>query len=111
MVSSLLCALLFTILIELAMLWLLTEWDEKTALASVGMNVLTNVPLNLFVFWVDDSWLTILVGEVLVVMVETLIFFHYKKPFSRAFIISLLCNATSYFVGLLFTLALFLQVG
>ena len=73
MVSSLLCALLFTILIELAMLWLLTEWDKKTALASVGMNVLTNVPLNLFVFWVDDSWLTILVGEVLVVMV------HYQR--------------------------------
>ena len=106
MIPSLLGALLFTILIEQAVLRLLTEWDRKSALASVGMNVLTNVPLNLIVFWVDDSWLTILAGEVLVIIIEALLYFRYKKPLSRAFIISMLCNATSYFTGLLFTLIL-----
>ena len=67
---QLLTALIPTILIELGVLWLLKEQRKKVLLSSIAVNVLTNVPLNLYVLLVNDSMGDILIGEVAVFLVE-----------------------------------------
>lgn len=101
MTGRLLIALIPTILIECGVLWLMGERRKKVLGASVVVNVLTNVPLNLYLMLVDDAWVTILMGEVIVVVVETLCYFLFVRRWKQAFIYSLLCNATSFLIGLL----------
>lgn len=97
----LLLALISTILIELAVLLLLRERSPRVLAASVVVNILTNIPLNLFVNYVNNGLLVILAGELLVVLVEALWYFLFLRNLSRAFTYSLLCNAISFLTGLL----------
>ena len=55
LVIQILTALIPTILIELGVLWLLLERQKKVLLSSIAVNVLTNVPLNIYVLLVGDS--------------------------------------------------------
>ena len=102
MIGRLLIALIPTILTEGGVLWLMGERRKKVLGASVVVNVLTNVPLNLYLLLVNDTWATILMGEVIVVVVETLWYLLFVKRLKQAFIYSTLCNATSFLIGLLF---------
>ena len=95
-------ALIPTILIEWGVLWLLLERRRKVLLSSVAVNVLTNVPLNLYVIHVNDSLGTILIGEVLVILIEAAWYWLFTRSIKQAAIYSLLCNAISFLIGLLF---------
>jgi hypothetical protein len=97
----LLLALVPTILIELAVLLLLRERRKRVLASSVVVNVLTNVPLNLYIYYVSNSLLALLLGEVIVVLVEALWYYVFIKDLSRSFIYSILCNAISFLTGLL----------
>ena len=97
----LLLALVGTILIELVVLWLLGERNRLVLGSSVVINMLTNVPLNLFLFNVDDSFTTIIIAEVIIVLVEALWYFIFLRDLSRAFVYSILCNAISFLIGIL----------
>ena len=101
---TLLLALVLTILIELVVLLLLCEKSRLVLGSSVVINVLTNVPLNLFVTYVDSSVVAIVLGELLVVAIETLWYYLFLRNLSRAFIYSFLCNAISFLIGLLIEL-------
>ena len=107
LILILLLALVPTILIELGVLVLLREKSKKVLGASVVINILTNLPLNLYVYYVYDSVLVILVGEVLVVLVETLWYYLFLNNWSKAFTYSILCNAISFLTGLLVELLYF----
>jgi hypothetical protein len=100
-VPTLLLALVPTILIELVVLLLLGERRGLVLGSSVIINILTNIPLNLFVIYIDSSLMTILLGELLVVVVEALWYYLFLRVMSRAFIYSILCNAISFLIGLL----------
>ncbi len=100
-VPMLLLALVATILIEFVVLLLLGERSRVVLGSSVVVNMLTNVPLNLFLYGVDDSFATLLVAEVLVVLVEALWYFVFLRNLSRAFVYSALCNAISFLIGIL----------
>ena len=104
MLQSLSVALLATILIEYGVLILLRERRRSVLWASVGMHILTNVPLNLYLIQVDGSVLSVTIGELLVVLVETLCYYCVTKRLALSFVYSLLCNAISFFTGLLFQL-------
>ena len=97
----LLFALVTTILIELMVLFLLRERSTRVLVSSVIVNIITNVPLNLYINNINDSLLTILCGEVIVVLVETLWYFLFLRNLQRSFIYSFLCNAISFLTGLL----------
>ena len=103
---SMLLALTLTIAVELGVLWLLGERRGKVLRASVLMNILTNVSLNSYLAFVAYSMPVVLVGEVLVVLVETLWYQHHLHCWEQAFLYSLLCNATSFFTGLLLLILL-----
>lgn len=99
--TTLLLALISTILIELVVLLLLCERRKWVLGSSVVINILTNIPLNLFVIYIDNSVMTIILGELLVIVVEALWYFLFICNLSRAFVYSSLCNAISFLTGLL----------
>ena len=83
----LLLALVPTIMIEFVVLLLLRERRRLVLGSSVVINILTNIPLNLYIVYVDSSVMTIIMGELLVVAVD-----------------SFLCNVISFLTGLLLQL-------
>ena len=103
MTGQLLIALTFTVLIELGVLWLLMERRGKVLALSVVINVLTNVPLNLYVMHVGYSTKVILTGELLVFIVEALWYLIFIRDIKKAVVYSFLCNAVSFLSGLLGT--------
>ena len=98
---TLLLALVSTILIEFVVLLFLGEKNKVVLGSSVVINILTNIPLNLFVIYVDGSIMTMVMGEFLVIAVEALWYYLFLRVLSRAFIYSVLCNAISFLIGLL----------
>ena len=102
MIAKLMIALVPTILIELGVLWLLLERRKKVLLSSIAVNVLTNIPLNLYVLLVGDSMGEILIGEVLVFLFEAVWYWFFTRSLRQALIYSFLCNAISFLVGMLF---------
>jgi len=74
--------------------------------SSVVVNILTNVPLNLLVIDNDYDWGVILIGEVIVILVETLWYFIFVKAWGKAFVYGFLCNAISFLSGVLFLMIL-----
>ena len=98
---TLLLALVSTILIEFVVLLLLGEKNRVVLGSSVVINILTNIPLNLFAIYVDGSIMTMILGELLVIVVEALWYYLFLRVLSRAFIYSILCNAISFLIGLL----------
>jgi len=100
-ISTLLLALISTILIEFVVLVLLRERSRVVLGSSVFVNILTNIPLNLYVIYIDNSMLTIVLGELIVVVVEALCYFLLLRNLSRAFIYSSLCNSISFLMGVL----------
>ena len=104
MLKMLLWPLVATIVIELGVLLFLRERRRKVLYGSVVMNVLTNVPLNLYAVYVSDGWSTLIVGEALVVLIEALYYRWLVGEWRQAWIYSLLCNAISFLTGELFVL-------
>ena len=94
-------ALCATILTEYGMLLLMGEKRKKVLKTSIAMNVLTNVPLNLYMTLLDDSTATFLIGETLVVVVEALCYEALVRKPSQAMAYSVLCNAVSCLFGIL----------
>mgnify|MGYP006916107008 CR=1 FL=1 len=100
-ISTLLLALILTILIEIVVLLLLGERSMVVLGSSVVINILTNIPLNIYVIYIDNSVLTVVFGELIVVVVEALCYFLLLRNLSRAFIYSSLCNSISFLIGVL----------
>ena len=63
-------ALAFTIIVELCVLLYLRERRAKVLWASVGINTLTNITLNLYFLCIGGEWISVLLAEILVVIVE-----------------------------------------
>lgn len=93
-----------TVVIELVVLWCLRERRADVLWSSVVANVLTNVPLHVFIIFVSDSLWAMVVGEVLVVLVETAWYRYFAGPWRQAFIYSFLCNSISCVAGMLMQL-------
>ena len=109
MVQMLLVPLLATIVIEWGVLLFIGERRRNVLLASVVMNVLTNVPLNLYAVYVEfQGWSALIAGELLVVLVEALGYRMLLGDWRQAGIYSLLCNAISFLTGELLVLIILL---
>ena len=105
MVMTLTLALVATVLIEYGVLLFLRERRRKVLWASVCINILTNVPLNLYLRYIDGSIMSLTIGELLVVAIEAMGYFCLTKRIRLSLIYSTLCNAISFFTGLLFQLS------
>jgi hypothetical protein len=56
--------------------------------------------------FIDESFTTILLAELLIILVEAAWYWLFVRRLSQAFIYSTLCNAISFLTGLLFVLLL-----
>ena len=111
-ITGLLYALLLTIAIEYAVLRSLGERRYRVLLASVVMNIATNVPLNVYLQLAGGGLATILLLEALVVVAEALAYWLVVRRPAQAAIYSLLCNAISFLIGLLIeTLTYLVETG
>ena len=92
-----------TIVIEMGVLYFLRERRSRVLWASVVVNVLTNLPLNLLIRhgWLGDLP-SLLIAEAVIVVVESLWYLCFVRRWRQAFFYGLLCNAVSFLVGLLF---------
>ena len=100
LIPILIFALIPTILIELVVLLLLRERRMRILALSVVVNIITNVPLNLYVYYISNSLPSLLLGELIVVLVETLWYYAFIRELSRSFTYSILCNVISFLIGL-----------
>ena len=96
-----LSALLLTIAVEVGMLMLMGEKRKDVLIGAVAVNILTNVPLNYFLLTYGNSMERLITGELLVLVAEALWYFCFVRQWRKAAIYSLLCNATSFLVGIL----------
>ena len=97
-------ALCATILVEYGLLLLMGEKRKKVLRASIAVNVLTNVPLNLYLTMVDGGTAAFLIGETMAVVVEALCYEALVRKPSQAMTYSVLCNAVSCLFGILMQL-------
>lgn len=102
MVLPYLLALLATILIEVAVLVLLGERRQRVVWASVAINIITNVPLNIVLQHVEQTAVAIAIGEAVVVIIELLWYYLFVRNIWQAAVYSVLCNAISFLIGLIF---------
>lgn len=105
-VTPLLYALIATIVIEVAVLLAIGEQRWQVLGMSLVMNVLTNLPLNIFLLS-HPTLHTSLSAQILlecgVVAVESLLYLLVLHNGRKAFCYAMLCNAISYLIGLLYT--------
>lgn len=107
MILPLLYALVATIIIEALVLLALGERRWTVLGASVAMNVLTNVPLNLVVSHVPalhTSFVAQIALEAVVLVIETALFWLVVRNRRTAFTYAFACNVTSYLCGVAFSL-------
>lgn len=102
--SPLFLALIPTIIIEYGVLRLLREKRKSMLLSSIIINILTNIPLNLYVMYVNDSIIHIIIAEFIVIIIEIMWYYCYVRKWKQATVYSVLCNLISFLTGLLFLL-------
>lgn len=100
-VLPLLTALVITILVEIGVLLLMGEKHRKVIIASVVINIITNVSLNIVMQHVGISVPAVVIGETVVVIVEALWYCLFVGKVSQAVVYSVLCNAISFFTGVI----------
>ena len=99
--SSILYALILTILIELLVLRSLGEKRRRVLWSSVVINLLTNVSLNLYLLHNPSSLSVILLLESLVMVVEAAWYYLFIKNLKQATVYSVVCIAISFLTGML----------
>lgn len=100
----LLYPLISTIIIESLVLVLLRERSWKVLAMSVIINILTNVPLNTYVWFCVTSIgvKEFVIFESVVVIIEFVLYYLLVRDARRAFVYSFLCNMVSCLLGLMY---------
>ena len=99
-------ALIFTIIIELSVIYLLGFREKLLFYSLIIINILTNPLLNFIVnrlneTYIDFNFLHIILLEILVVIIEWLLLkLVIKSKQLPLFKISFIINATSFLIGL-----------
>ena len=96
-------ALYVTLIIELFVLLLINIKSIHIYVVAVLMNIFTNLSMNLLLIRVPSSlYHGALFGfEIVVILVETLIYFLLFRNIKKALYISLACNISSYIIGMI----------
>ena len=94
-------AAILTVLIEYVVLRCLGERRRRVLGASVAINILTNVPLNLYLIHNPSGMPVILLLEGIVMAIEAAWYYLFVKDLRQAALYSVLCNAISFLIGIL----------
>ena len=103
MIGDLLLACLVTVIAETALFWLAGYRSRDDILVVVCTNVITNLLLNLGlsgIFFSVWGWMIVL-GELIVIAVETAIYTFAFGRFGKVLALTIMANLLSVFLGLL----------
>lgn len=101
-------ALFLTIVLEVIAILVYKKMSKKNVdkylFASFIVNVITNVPLNILLTNISQNnlfiyFVILVLLEIIIIIIEGLIYFVINKNIKEAFIISLLCNSFSFIIG------------
>lgn len=96
----LLKALLTTIVVEELCLVIQKQKSYKPYLLCLGMNIVTNLTMNVFLQYLSAHYhLCLLIFEILVVMIEGLLYRILEKNLLKSLRISFVCNLGSFLIG------------
>lgn len=107
--SSVLINLVLTLVIEIIVLICFREKRVKVYIASLIMNVVTNVPLNIGLTYLKRYFSSLgylpllLLGEIIVFFIEWLIYYLVLKESKRSFFYSFYSNILSFLIGIILT--------
>ena len=103
MIGDLLLACLVTVVVETALFWLFGYRSRDEILVVVCTNVITNLLLNLVLsgIFFSVSGRMIVLGELIVIAVETAIYTFAFGRFGKVLALTILANVLSVFLGLL----------
>ncbi|MDE5855727.1 MAG: hypothetical protein K2H06_01635, partial [Anaeroplasmataceae bacterium] len=96
--------LTLTLLIETLVLYLLKERRKRVYILSIGMNLITNISLNLIGYYVivEQLWLyfiMVVLLEAVIWIIEGLGYYVGIKDKKKAILYTLCCNGMSFFFG------------
>ena len=97
-------SLIATIIIESGVLLLLKEQRRQVYIAEVIINILTNIPLNVWAIVGYRIFIEIIIAEIIIMIVESLWYYMFVKRVRTATIYGVLCNTISFLTGILITL-------
>lgn len=106
-ITPLIFALTLTLLSEMIIYYFLKPQSLKLIITVLIMNVFLNVLMNVILTLLVPSdiksyYITLIIGEVLVVILETIIiYFINKTPLFKTFLFALFANGVSLWLGLL----------
>ena len=103
MIAELFLACLVTVIVETALFWLAGYRSRDEILVVVCTNVITHLLLNLVlsgIFFSVWGWM-IVVGELIVIVIETAIYTFAFGPFGKVLALTIMANLLSVFLGLL----------
>ena len=103
MIGDLLLACVVTVIVETALFWLFGYRSRDEILIVVCTNVITNLLLNLVLsgIFFSVSGRMIVIGELVVIAVETAIYAFAFGRFGKVLALTILANLLSVFLGLL----------
>lgn len=107
--SNVIIAYTLTCAIELITLIILKEKNKKILLCSLLINLITNIPLNLFICFSNFKTLldyfAIVIGlELFIMTIEGLLYYLLNRDIHKSIKYAIILNVTSYLVGLGITL-------
>ena len=100
--------LVITLVFESLMLLILREKRLKVYLVCLIMNIITNPLMNYLLGFVNPYyyWLWLGIMEVVVFIIEAIIYYLFIKDMRKAILYSLLCNLLSLTCGILILMLL-----
>ena len=103
MIGELLLACLVTVIVETALFWLFGYHGRDEILVVVCTNVITNLLLNLVLsgIFFSVSGRMIVLGELVVIAIETAVYTFAFGRFGKVLALTILANVLSVFLGLL----------
>ncbi len=109
-IAMILLAVSLTVLMEFVTLYLLKVRDERLYFSmpiNIGTNLLLNSTLSLL-YWASDwlYYLVIVIGEIIVVIIEALLYQLIKKD-NKNYLYSFIANAVSGVLGSLLSFVIF----
>jgi len=96
-------ALIITIVLEELGLVILKERTAKTYIICFALNLVSNPLMNISIkiFHLKSYTFTVIIYEIIVLFIESIVYYIFNKDYKKSFITSLICNSLSLFIGIL----------
>lgn len=110
-IISIIVSFLLTCIIEFIALIIIKERDKKILNYSVIVNLITNIPLNLFILNfsfknIVQYFIIVISLEIVIIIIEWLLYYLLLKNIKKSLKYAIILNITSYIMGLIISIIL-----